>query len=227
MISIQFSMEFILRQKPTSDELPPWAGISFKYPVDSDDLSEKLRAAYPDCKTHRERKHRAVIDFLSEELCRMQSGVSIADGITLEGSTSPSQLPIMNGSKPVTMEALSDGNDALSVSGYTSPSVIGSLASPIPTERVRKGSRVTTNLEQSQQTASPTSARQFVWNAHDGRSMQQKIKRKMTAEERNAYKETRKRGACDKCRRQKGRVITHQLFEHVLIVKSDFSSVLT
>jgi len=26
-------MDFILRQQLTSDELPPWAGIVFKYPV--------------------------------------------------------------------------------------------------------------------------------------------------------------------------------------------------
>ncbi|KAL1608156.1 hypothetical protein SLS60_003095 [Paraconiothyrium brasiliense] len=92
-------MDFILRQQLTSDELPPWAGIVFKYPVDSDTLSEKLREAYPDCKTLRERKHRAAIDFLSAELSRMQAGNSNTDAICLDNFRFPAQEPAPDASK--------------------------------------------------------------------------------------------------------------------------------
>ncbi|KAL5376410.1 hypothetical protein DPSP01_010520 [Paraphaeosphaeria sporulosa] len=204
MVLKQFDMDFILRQQLTSDELPPWAGIVFKYPVDSDDLSEKLRAAYPDCKTHRERKHRATIDFLNAELSRMQSGSSIIDPNSPSNIKHPTQ-----GSTPTAArlhaEVLSEGTEILSASDGTPSSLIESTISPKLAERIRKASQATADSEQSQAHASPTAAQQFVWSAHDGRSMRPKTKRKMTVEERNAYKNTRKRGACDKCRKQKGR----------------------
>ncbi|KAL5401281.1 hypothetical protein PMIN03_011655 [Paraphaeosphaeria minitans] len=197
-------MDFISRQQLTSDELPPWAGIVFKYPVDSDDLSEKLRAAYPDCKTHRERKHQAAIDFLYAELLRMQSGSSSTDPNSPSNLKNVPQEPTPAASRLLT-EVLSEGSEALSASGRTPSSLIESTLSPTLAERIRKTSQATVDSEQSQAKASPTAAQQFVWSARDGRSMHPKTKRKMTVEERNAYKNTRKRGACDKCRRQKGR----------------------
>lgn len=174
--------------------------------VDSDALSEKLRAAYPDCKTHRERKHRAAIDFLNAELSRMQSGSSITDLTSTNNVEPPRQEPIPIASR-LHAEVLSEGSEILSASGCTPSSLIESTLSPKLVERIRKASQATVDSEQSQAEASPTVAQQFVWNAHDGRSMRPKTKRKMTVEERNAYKNTRKRGACDKCRRQKGRVL--------------------
>lgn len=36
---IRADMDFILRQQLTSDQLPPWAGIVFKYPVGVDLLT--------------------------------------------------------------------------------------------------------------------------------------------------------------------------------------------
>ncbi|KAL5421274.1 hypothetical protein PMIN04_005749 [Paraphaeosphaeria minitans] len=204
MVRKQFEMDFISRQQLTSDELPPWAGIVFKYPVDSDDLSEKLRAAYPDCKTHRERKHQAAIDFLYAELLRMQSGSSSTDPNSPSNLKNVPQEPTPAASRLLT-EVLSEGSEALSASGRTPSSLIESTLSPTLAERIRKTSQATVDSEQSQAKASPTAAQQFVWSARDGRSMHPKTKRKMTVEERNAYKNTRKRGACDKCRRQKGR----------------------
>jgi hypothetical protein len=174
--------------------------------VDSDDLSEKLRIAYPDCKTHRERKHRAAIDFLSAELLRMQSRSSATESASINTAEILVQEPTPATSR-THVEMLSEGSEILSASGCTSPSIVEAMLSPRLAEQMRKASRATADLEQSQAKASPTTAQQFVWSAHDGRSMRPKTKRKMTTEERSAYKNTRKRGACDKCRRQKGRVV--------------------
>jgi len=46
---------------------------------------------------------------------------------------------------------------------------------------------------------------QHVFSIVDGFATQPKKKRKMTPAERSAYKTTRKVGACDKCKRQKGK----------------------
>ena len=219
-------MDFILRERATSDELPPWAGIIFKYPVranvycrfniqfwtnspvrfqvDSDQLSEKLRAAYPDYKTLRERKHQAAIDFLREELSRMQSGIPIADASPVESFKSLTQEPLVDASNTA-VEMVSDGDEFPNSS--VSPPLDESLNFPKVLGRASRVSRASGGPEQSQSSALPKSAQQFVWSAHDGRSMQPKTKRKMTVEERSAYKETRKRGACHRCRRKKGRVI--------------------
>jgi hypothetical protein len=178
--------------------------------VDSDVLSEKLRIAYPDYKTHRERKHRAAIDFLNAELLRMQSRSSIIDPVSPIKTRTPIQEPTPAASR-THVEVLSEDSEVLSASGCTSPSIVETMLSPKLAERMRKVSRATVDSEQAQVKASPTTAQQFVWSAHDGRSMRPKTKRKMTAEERSAYKNTRKRGACDKCRRQKGRVVLSRL----------------
>jgi len=204
-------MDFITRQQRTSDDLPPWAGITFRDPVDSDALAEKLRAAYPNCKTLRERKHRATIDFLSEELAEMQS----KSAATLSPDATPENSKAYN-------DPFSDHSRPASASASVSPLGSEAMRSPVLAERLRKESITGFNLESQQQqqpTTSPTnSAQQFVWSAHDGRSMRPKTKRKMTVEERSAYKETRKRGACDKCRRQKGKVLLTLLTNHTTIV---------
>jgi len=132
----------------------------------------------------------------------MQSGNPITDPVSMNKFRIPTQEPSPEISK-ANVEMLSEGSEHLSASACTSPSVVESVLSPKLAERTRNESRATADLEQTQ----PTSAQQFVWSAHDGRSMRPKTKRKMTVEERSAYKETRKRGACDKCRRQKGRVV--------------------
>lgn len=173
--------------------------------MDSDALSEKLRAAYPDCKTLRERKHRAAIDFLNAELSRMQSENLTTDPIPMNVFNVATQ-EASPGAASLNAEMLSDGSEPLSVSGCTSPSILDPTRSPGVAEQTNRTARVPADPILSPTKSSPTSAQQFVWSAHDGRSFRPKIKRKMTVEERNSYKETRKRGACDKCRKQKGRV---------------------
>ncbi|KAF2792863.1 hypothetical protein K505DRAFT_386721 [Melanomma pulvis-pyrius CBS 109.77] len=66
-------MSYITRTQPTTDETPPWQGISFTCPVGSDLLADRLKYAYPDCKTLRQRKHQAAINFLAAELEEMKS----------------------------------------------------------------------------------------------------------------------------------------------------------
>ncbi|KAF1957676.1 hypothetical protein CC80DRAFT_547570 [Byssothecium circinans] len=202
-------MDFIQRHQPPTDESPPWSGIFFKFPVDSDILAERLKLAYPTCRTHRERKHQATIDFFSEELQRMRSK-EVTPFSTIK-SAEPSLPELSQDAAKVYSQAFSDSSRRPSASGGTSPSVVGSMDSPL-VERVRP--IISAGLSPTLQppTTPTANAQQFVWNARDGKSMRPKTKRKMTVEERSAYKETRKRGACDKCRKQKGRC-THMIEE--------------
>lgn len=175
--------------------------------VDSDTLSEKLRAAYPSCRTLRERKHQAAIDFLQEELHRMQYGTPIAS-VTRTGSFSSPAVEESYRNRPeVVMDNLSEEGNGQRNPEYISIVPFEPLASPKRRETGVDGCQTISNVQQSKPKALAVNAQQFVWSSHDGRSMQPKTKRKMTLEERSAYKETRRRGACDKCRRQKGRVL--------------------
>lgn len=172
--------------------------------VDSDALAEMLKATYPECNTLRERKHRAAVDFLNAEISLMQTGNSITGVISQKKSISPSLEHPLDDSKTVGEVPL-ESRRVLSPSVCTSPSVTESSTSPRLAEPTSRGSQADSG--QSHAPASPTNAQQFIWSAHNGQFMRPKTKRKMTVEERNAYKETRRRGACDKCRKQKGKVL--------------------
>lgn len=200
-------MEFIHRQQATADETPPWAGIAFKLPIDSDMLAERLRFSYPQRRTLRERKHQATIDFFVEELNQMQRRDKSHSVITR-----PGEQPVSDALRNTTMpynHPNSDPNLPRSASECTSPSIQGSVGSPRPSDFMAKP---VVSLPSNPSVQSPTTpSSQFVWSAHDGRTARPKTKRKMTVEERNAYKATRKRGACSRCRKQKGKV--HKLHQ--------------
>lgn len=192
-------MSLIRRFQLTSDATPPWAGLSFTPPVASDALHEELKKIYPAYTTLRERKHKAAIDFLTAELYEMQSRDS---------------KPVAEHYPPhASSEAPSIFSDALEAhSRQGSPS-----ASESPTSSTRFSRSVEPVLQPRDTppirtpllpTLAPTagSGQHIVFRALDGRTLKPKTKRKMTSEEKTAYKETRKRGACPKCKRQKGKV---------------------
>jgi hypothetical protein len=203
----QSDMEIIQRYERTADESPPWAGISFRYPVDSDLLAEQLKGAYPYPKfqTLRERKHQAAIDFLLVELGQMRSkGPSTPTVLT---STDP---PLDEGRQDAVkayIEISSDRSRPQSASGYTS-SLSGSVHSPGMIDRAKLSTSMSANPGSPRHTQPATNPQQIVWNSLNGQSMRPKTKRKMTLEERKAYKKTREQGACDACRKQKARVYT-------------------
>ncbi|KAJ4366785.1 hypothetical protein N0V83_007310 [Neocucurbitaria cava] len=185
-------MPLIKRVQPTSDETPPWSGMSFVQPVDSDALHEHLKIAYPQCTTLRERKHMAAIDFLVAELHQMQSkGPTF---VAVEHSANDPAAPNPG--------ALSRKG---SISASLSPTSSAQFSTSVELAFQDRHSSTTPGrlLPKGQLTESP--GQHLVFSAVDGRMMQPKTKRRMTAEEKDAYKETRKRGACRKCKRQKGK----------------------
>jgi hypothetical protein len=184
-------MKSIERIEPTSDASPPWAGIHFTQPVDSDALHELLKDQYPQCKSVRQRKHMAAIDFLKRELESMQNEASESTTRTPLGNQ---ELPVLNG--PYTgFEGSRERKHQRSVSpalsqssSYRSPALLGHHPHHLPTIPKTGASQ------------------QHVFSIVDGLATQPKKKRKMTPAERSAYKNTRKFGACEKCKRQKGKV---------------------
>ncbi|KAL1793663.1 hypothetical protein ACET3X_008645 [Alternaria dauci] len=170
-------MRSIKRVRPTSDESPPWAGMSFIQPVDSDALHELLRNQYPQCTSVRQRKHLAAIDFLKRELESMQNEAMV-------------------------FEASHPGLEGLDVSKHQrsiSPSLSQSSSCKPPM-------LLEYHSQQSPSISKIGVGQQHVFSIVDGGlAIQPKKKRKMTPAERSAYKTTRKVGACDKCKRQKGK----------------------
>jgi len=196
-------MDFIYRFQATSDDSPPWAGITFNQAVDSDDLAEQLKIKYPKCRTLRQRKHKATIEFLEQELERMRA----KDPLTPTMITSV-DLPLSERRQDrakAYIEISPDRSRPQSSSGYTSRSHSGSIHSPAMSDPAR----LSTNTKYGPSRAIPNaSSQQLVWSSQTGQPMRPKTKRKMTAEERKAYKKTREQGACESCRKQKARVLT-------------------
>jgi hypothetical protein len=206
----------ILRAEQTAEQTPPWHGIAFEFKVGSDELAEVLKAAFPQYETLSERKHVAAIQFLEHELRYIRSGVPIPVATTFAPMM---DLPFVGTrfDRPQTESQVIVTPDAT----WTSHSP----ASSIHSVRQKSGYGQTTSQISSPSTTytEPTAAipgHHFIFNASDGTAMEQKTKRKMTAEEKAAYKETRKRGACDKCKRQKGKVSKTQNFMSCLQLKS-------
>ena len=182
------SPRLLRRNEVASEGTPPWFGLAFVHPVDSDELADDLKRAYPTGSTLRERKHMAVIEFFQEELFQMQQArraMPMAGGVAMYTSLA---APVLHRqvddriSRPSHSPASSTCSAALAeMQGQ--PTTIAAVA---PAEAV--------------------SGQQFVFSAADGKMLQSKRKRKMTVDEKTSYKETRRRGACPKCKRQKGKV---------------------
>jgi hypothetical protein len=181
------SSRLLIRTELTSECTPPWTGIAFVHPIDSDELAENLKRSYPRGRTLRERKHMAVIDFFREELLQMQKAAGVMPMAGGAAGYVPSAAPVLHRhvderiSRPSHSPASSTCSAAAEIQGNTT-----SIAAVAPADTVP--------------------GQQFVFSAADGTMMQSKRKRKMTFDEKTAYKETRRRGACSKCKRQKGKV---------------------
>jgi hypothetical protein len=196
-------MDAIRRAKPTSDESPPWAGMEFTLPVDSDALMEHLKTLYPfpQCSTHRERKHMAAIDFLKRELASIQSKGPFPASSGGEKMWLVSPGPTMPSSDL-------DESSSRNVTPSPSPAFHNVMATPVPTKHESHPVTCERNIAAPISAPQPTStsAQHFVFSAIDGRTHQLKKKRKMTAEEKKDYKRIRTRGACARCKKAKEKV---------------------
>ncbi|KAF2262048.1 hypothetical protein CC78DRAFT_546100 [Lojkania enalia] len=194
---------FIRRSEPQSETSPPWDGIDFIYRLGSDELSDRLKGHYLNYQTLRQRKHQAAIDFLREELQIMQAEdgrqINIASHLEQKSFNSPRSE----------RKESQDISSVSSTSRSTHSPPASSSQSPRPPLRV-KPSIEPLALSRHEPLSSITTGQQLVFNLRDGRTMHVKTKRKMTDEEREAYKETRKRGACDQCKQKKGKC-THKI----------------
>ena len=156
---------------------------------------------YPNCRTLRERKHQATVDFFTGELRNMQW----KDAVPVTSTRSSGSDHIDSGP-----ERSISCSQAILVKDRpgSAPGANSLSAVRLPeVNAVKPVNPITTTDQTKFQNPPAAKPHQIVWNAHNGKSMLPKTKRKMTLEERSAYKETRKRGACEKCRRQKGRVV--------------------
>jgi hypothetical protein len=201
-------LSLIERVKCTSDETPPWDGIRFIRPVDSDKLAEDLKQAYPDCSTLRERKHMAAIDFLKIELHQIQTGnVATNFGKRSDHLTTP------NASSYCT-----DTSDAHSRQDCLSTPRSQAITTQNSTSYMRQPEPEETSLSSNSffVPSNVTPASQIVFSASDGRTLQLHTKRRMTKEEKVTYRKIRKRGACITCRRQKGKVCHFDLRQNML-----------
>ena len=184
----------IIRRYQTTDQTAPWEGIEFTYEVGTDELSEALEVSFSQYRTLRERKCAAVIAFFQQELHETQ--------LNNAARTSPGQVCPQAEAKV----------DTQGIDRYRDCQLPpASPASSLNSSGHRDHDKCCTAVQAVSSLSLPadptlaTSSTHLVFNAFDGRPMQQKTKRKMTSVEKQEYKKTRQRGACHKCRRTKAK----------------------
>ncbi|EUC29970.1 hypothetical protein COCCADRAFT_7920 [Bipolaris zeicola 26-R-13] len=185
-------MDLIDREYPTSDDKPPWYGMIFKQSVYSDAMLESLKRRYPEGANLRERKHMAAIDFLQQELKNMQ-----ASEAALISKTRPTNL----------MPEVASHDCQHQRTGSPPYSPTAQLSPPNITDGYH-GRRSPTNkvfLEQPPTVPSNASGREIVFSIANRPLVQRQRRKKMTASEKISYKQMRKIGACDSCKRQKAK----------------------
>jgi hypothetical protein len=148
-------------------------------------------------------QHLAAIEFLTQELEEMQPGFRRNPGShdQLDNISISSPQSEMNGFRTTCV----DGSRPHSTAPRTPQSATSSLASQSLAERSRY------SVDHAQAGGAPplanvTTSQTYVFSAVDGTPMQPRTKKKMSTQERKDYKETRKRGACEKCRKTKAKV---------------------
>ncbi|EUC49083.1 hypothetical protein COCMIDRAFT_23258 [Bipolaris oryzae ATCC 44560] len=185
-------MDLIDREYPTSDDKPPWFGMKFKQSVYSDDMLESLKRRYPQGANLRERKHMAAIEFLQQELKNMQ-----ASEAALIPKTNPTTL----------VPDIASHNHQHQRTGSPPYSPTSQLSSPNIMDGYH-GTRSPTNkvfLEQPPNVSSNVSGQEIVFSIGNRPLVQRQRRKKMTPAEKISYKQMRKIGACDSCKRQKAK----------------------
>ena len=185
-------MDLIDREYPTSDDKPPWYGMVFKQSVYSDAMLESLKRRYPQGANLRERKHMAAIEFLQQELENMQA----SEAALIRKTHTTNSMPDV---------ASHDSGHQKAGSPPYSPTA--QLSHPNITDRYH-GRRSPTNnvfLEQPPTILSNTSGQEIVFSIANRPVVQRQRRKKMTASEKISYKQMRKIGACDSCKRQKAK----------------------
>lgn len=186
-------MDLIDREYPTSDDKPPWFGMKFKQSVYSDAMLESLKRRYPQGANLRERKHMAAIEFLQQELKNMQA----------------SEAALIPKTNPTTLMPDIASHDHQHQRTSSPPYSPTSQLSPPNTMGEYHGRRSPTNtvfLEQPPTVSSNISGQEFVFSIANRPVVQRQRRKKMTAAEKVSYKQMRKIGACDSCKRQKAKV---------------------
>jgi hypothetical protein len=133
----------------------------------------------------------AAIDFLRRELEKMQD----ATAETMTEKPPGDQAPFVFHESHAGLEELEEHKYQRSISPSLSQS-----------NSYRSLALLGHPPQQSSAKPKIVTGQQHVFSIVDGLETQPKKKRKMTPAERTAYKTTRKLGACDKCKRQKGKV---------------------
>lgn len=199
------SSHFIRREEPhpNSTSSAPWSGLSFVYDIESDELADSLRVAFPLYGNLRERKHAAVISFFASELDSMRKKNAADAPMRTSKDYHLAQV------SPQTSDTQMDVGETESIrESNIPPSPVNSIKSPGYRDSVIHcpATQPVSSLSFAADPTLAAASTHLVFNAFDGRPVQQKTKRKMTTEERLDYRRTRQRGACAKCKRQKEKV---------------------
>jgi hypothetical protein len=185
-------MSLVTRHLSTSNNRFPWMGLQFAQLEGSDALHDQLKNAYPTLLDLKQRKHKAVIDFLTAELHTMQTQATRLCG------------------SPTGHDEQLDNSSQNSNSRRSSPSTSSSGRSVQMVDRGRPETHPNEAIAPRDPPTLPTLQEQtLTFNVNDMEHFTQKpVRRRMTTKERKSYKIRRDKGACARCKKLKAKVFT-------------------
>ncbi|KAF2840149.1 hypothetical protein M501DRAFT_1002440 [Patellaria atrata CBS 101060] len=166
--------------------------------LESDELYDALKEAFPYLDTHQKRKKQAVLEFLHQELEETTLD-PIIESISSSRSTQSPAMPMFNIDTPSTSteypSTVYSYAKSASSSSSSSPSSDGATGSTHPPSPMESFSSLKAPASMQEMTS--------VWNAGPNREVKIHTRRNMTEQERVEYRKRREVGACDLCRKRR------------------------
>jgi hypothetical protein len=199
----------IFRAQSSDGNIDPLSKFCFQPPLESDELFDALRIAYPELKTHTERKKRAVLDFLVKE---REDDLRALDAMVNPEQSTAAQLPMgAFGQTNTVHQQLIISTDASNLS----PTQSRSSNSDYSPRNDSFNQPSPAFLPTPSSTTSKATAPAFqVWDPSSDKPVKLHSRRRMTDQEKEEYRRRRILGSCDSCkqkRRKVGSLITLKL----------------
>lgn len=205
-----FSTEFQANMAPTyiiyrGEPYDASAPLNFFPAQDSDELFDALRSKYPSLKSHSERTREAVIEFLLEEKAAE----------SFSNSTTPTMPSLYDGSTAATSPSWQQSWPSMSSTTQSTPEMLN-MATPNFSNNSPMLSGATNFAPMTRQVSQATESAGTTPPALDQMTSvfalssselpKQRIRRKMTEDEKVEYRKRRIVKACEKCSKRKRKV---------------------
>jgi len=189
---------FIYRDVPEGQLYDPTAPLAFWPAKDSDELFDALRAKFPHLKSHSDRMRDATIEFLLQEREAESVSANVSPAMPTLYDSMTDTSPWQQSWPSASMTTLSSPE----MTNFATPAFGNSPKPQIPHMMRQQSSVATPSDAQTPALDSMTS----VFSLSTTEQPKQRIRRKMTPDEKAEYRKRRIAKACEMCSKRKRKV---------------------